>query len=109
MLAGERVTYAFHPTNRSLRNLLRNMLLAVRLVHRLRPAIIVSTGAGVGVPFCWIGRLGGVRVIFVESFTRIAEPSLSGRLVQPVAHRYLVQWEPLAERCTKAEHLGSVL
>ena len=108
MLADERVTYAFHPTNRNIGNLLRNLRLARRLMRDLRPAIVVSTGAGVGVPFCWLGRLYGVRVIFVDSFTRIEGPSLSGRLVQPVAHRYFVQW-PSLSGYGKAEYLGSVL
>ena len=109
MLAGERVTYAFHPTNRNIKNLLRNLRLAAGLIRQLRPGIIISTGAGVGVPFCWLGRLCGIRVIFVESLTRIDGPSLSGRLVQPIADRYFVQWPSLAERCPKGEYLGSVL
>ena len=38
------------------------------------PAVIVTTGAGVAVPFAWIGRLFGARVVYVESLTRIDAP-----------------------------------
>ena len=50
----------------------------------MRPAVIVTTGAGVAVPFAWIGRLLGARVVYVESLTRIEAPSLSYRLIRPV-------------------------
>jgi UDP-N-acetylglucosamine:LPS N-acetylglucosamine transferase len=109
LLAGERVFFAFHPTNRNVRNLLRNLVLAVRLVHRFHPRAIVSTGAGVAVPFCYIGRLFGARIVYVESFSRIHEPSLTGRLVHPVAHRFFVQWPELRPRYRKAEYRGTCL
>ena len=51
-----------------------------------RPAAgVVTTGAGVAVPFAWIGRLLGARVVYVESVTRIDRLSLSCRLIRPVA------------------------
>ena len=84
LLAGEEVVHAHSPTNRNVPNLLRNFVLALRVVRRLRPTVIVTTGAGVAVPFAWIGRLFGARVVYVESLTRIDRPSLSYRLIRPV-------------------------
>src|SRR4051794_1745491 len=98
LLADEEVTWAYHPTNRSAINLVRNTLLAYGLFRRLRPRAVVSTGAGVAVPFCYLARLFGARVIFIESFSRIEEPSLTARLVHPVAHRFFVQWPALESR-----------
>ena len=46
MLSGERVFYAYGPTERNLPNLLRNIGYAWTLVRRLRPKVIVTTGAG---------------------------------------------------------------
>jgi UDP-N-acetylglucosamine:LPS N-acetylglucosamine transferase len=109
LLADERVHFAHHPTNRNVPNLLRNLMLAFRLVRELRPQVVVSTGAGVAVPFCYIGRLFGAQVVYVESFSRIHEPSLSGRLVHPIAHRFFVQWPELLPRYSKAEYRGTCL
>ena len=109
LLAGERVTWAFYPTHRSVRNLLRNTLLAVRVLYQLRPRAIVTTGAGVAVPFCYVGRLFGSRVIFIETLARIDEGSLTARLVHPIAHRFFVQWPSLQDRFRKAEYEGSLL
>lgn len=107
LLAEEELVFAHHPTNRSVRNLIRNAVLAFRLVHRLRPAAVVTTGAGVAVPFCYVARAFGARVVYIESFSRISEPSLTGRLVHPVAHRFFVQWPELATRFRKAEYVGA--
>lgn len=108
LLVGEAVTYAFHPTNRNVRNLIRNTWLAFRLVRKLRPRAVVTTGAGVGVPFCYLGRLFGARIIYVESFARVTEPSLTGRLIHPIAHRFFVQWPELVARYRKAEAKGAL-
>jgi UDP-N-acetylglucosamine:LPS N-acetylglucosamine transferase len=108
LLAGEQVYFAHGPTNRNLRNLVRNLALAWRLLRQLRPRAIVTTGAGVAVPFAWIGRALGARVAYVESVTRMSEPSLSCRLIKPVASRVYVQWPELARNLHGARFLGSV-
>ena len=108
LLADEDVVYAHHPTNRNVGNLLRNLVLAVRVFRRVRPTAVVTTGAGVAVPFCWIGRLFGARIVFIESFSRITEPSLTARLVHPVAHEFFVQWPELQSRFDKAKYEGAL-
>lgn len=96
LLAEERVIHAFGPTNRNVKNLLRNARLAWTLLRAERPAAILTTGAGVAVPFAWLGRALGVTVLYVESVTRIEEMSLSGRMIRPVAEQVFVQWPELA-------------
>jgi UDP-N-acetylglucosamine:LPS N-acetylglucosamine transferase len=108
LLAGEDVVLAYAPTNRNVRNLVRNLLLAVRVCARRRPRAIVTTGAGVAVPFCYVGRVLGARVVYVESFSRILEPSLTARLVHPVATDFFVQWPALEARFRKAQHRGAI-
>jgi UDP-N-acetylglucosamine:LPS N-acetylglucosamine transferase len=107
LLAGEQVVYAHGPTNRNIPNLLRNLMLAFRLVRRMRPRVVVSTGAGLAVPFAWVGRLYGARIVYVESVTRIESPSLSLRLITPVVSRTYAQWPELAAR-VGARYVGSV-
>lgn len=109
LLAGERVTFGHGPTNRSLRNLVLNFGLAWRLLRRDRPDAILSTGAGLAVPFFLVGKLLGMRLVYVESVTRIETISLSGRLVYRLADRFFVQWPQAAEQLPRAEYAGSVL
>jgi UDP-N-acetylglucosamine:LPS N-acetylglucosamine transferase len=108
LLAGERVEHAFGPTNRNIKNLLRNLRLAVTVLRRERPAAILTTGAGVAVPFAWIGRMLGVSVFYVESVTRIEELSLSGRLIRPVAEQVFVQWPELAATSPRLRFAGNL-
>jgi beta-1,4-N-acetylglucosaminyltransferase len=108
LLRGERVLYAYGPTNRNLVNLVRNLALAWKLLRRLRPQVIITTGAGVAVPFCWLGRLQRARVVYVESLSRITTPSLSCRLIAPVATRVYGQWPEFAGAVRRARYAGSV-
>lgn len=96
LLRDERVVHAHGPTNRNVPNLLRNLRLAARVLRAERPSAILTTGAGVAVPFAWIGRLLGIPTVYVESVTRIEALSLSARMIAPVATRLYGQWPELA-------------
>jgi UDP-N-acetylglucosamine:LPS N-acetylglucosamine transferase len=108
LLADEQVIYAFYPTARNLGNLLRNLRLAWRTVREYGPDVILSTGAGLSVPFFIVGRLTRKRLVYVESFTRVNRPSLSGRLVYPLADAFFVQWQTTA-RHRRAQFVGSLV
>jgi hypothetical protein len=69
---------------------------------------VLTTGAGVAVPFAWLGRVYGARVVYVESFTRIEGPSLSCRMIAPVAERVYAQWPELARAMPAARYEGSL-
>jgi len=92
-LQGERVIRSYSPTTRSLRNLVRNLLLAVRTLRRERPALVVSAGAGVAVPFFVVARMLRIPTVFIEVYDRVDSPTLTGRLCGPFATRRIVQWE----------------
>jgi beta-1,4-N-acetylglucosaminyltransferase len=109
MLEGEEVVWAYWPTIRNVKNLVRNFLLALRVLRRVRPRVMLTTGAATAVPFAWAARLYGVRIVYVESVTRITDPSLSLRLIAPVASRVYVQWPELQERLPGSRYAGTVL
>jgi UDP-N-acetylglucosamine:LPS N-acetylglucosamine transferase len=102
-LTGETVHYAYGPTNRNPPNLFRNLLLAWQLIRQTRPDVIISTGAGVAVPFLILGKLLGSQTVFIESITRINTLSLSARLVLPFLTVLYVQWPQLQARYPQAE------
>jgi UDP-N-acetylglucosamine:LPS N-acetylglucosamine transferase len=92
LLERERVIFAFHPTTRNVINLVRNLGLAWRTVGRFRPAIVVSTGAGVAVPFFLVAKLRGAKTVYVEVFDRIDSATLTGRLCYPMSDVFALQW-----------------
>ena len=102
MLNGENVYWAYGPTNRNFVNLLRNLYLAYKVITTEKPQLVMSTGAGVAVPFIILAKLCGIKTAFIESFTRVKELSLSARLVLPFLDTLYVQWEELASKYSKA-------
>lgn len=108
LLEEERVLFAFHPTNRNLINFFRNLILAWSVLGRERPDMVLSTGAGVAVPFLLVGRVLGMKTVYVESVTRIRDLSLSGKLIYHFVHLFFVQWAELAARYPKSVYGGRV-
>ena len=108
-LAGERVYWCHHPTNRNLPNLARNTLLASRVLRKERPDLILSSGAAVAAPFAYLGRLQGSRFVFLEVVDRVASATLTGRLVEPAAAFVAVQWPEQARLYRKARVVGRVI
>ena len=108
-LQGERVYWCHHPTNRNMPNLLRNSLLAARVLWRERPGLVLSSGAAAALPYFWLAPLFGGRTVFIEVVDRIDSPSLTGRLVAPVATRVLVQWPEQTAFYPKATVVGPIL
>jgi len=82
---------------------------SLRILIIERPRIIVSTGADVTIPVCYLGRLLGAKVIFVESICRVTGLSLAGKIIYPLSNLFLVQWPRLLKKYRKAKYWGQVL
>lgn len=108
LLADEQAVYAYVPTARSIKNMLRNLWLAVVVIRKHRPNVLLATGGGVTVPLFVVGKLTGARLIYVESLTRVDGPSLTGRMVYPLVDRFFVQWPEAATR-SRMEFVGNLL
>ena len=65
-------------------------------VARVRPHVIISTGAAPGMIAFQLGRLVRARTIWVDSIANCEELSLSGRRAGRGADLWLTQWEHLA-------------
>ena len=92
-LGDDPVVFAHHPTTRNIPNLVRNVVLAWRVLRRERPDVVVTTGAGVALPFFLIAKVLGIRTVFIEVYDRIDSRSLTGRLCRPLSDLFLLQWE----------------
>lgn len=108
LLEGERMFPCHFPTNRNLKNLIKNTFLAWKILRREKPELIISSGAAVAVPFFYLGKLFGAKTVYIEVFDRIDAPTLSGKLVYPVTDKFIVQWEEMKKVYPKAVNLGSI-
>ena len=73
-----------------------------------KPDIIVSTGAGITIPICYLAKFFGKKVIYIESFSRVTSPSIAGKVAYPVSDLFLVQWEPLLKFYKRAVYGGPI-
>lgn len=108
LLNNEKMYRCYYPTNRNVKNLIRNTLLAVKILFKEKPDLIISSGAAVAVPFFYLGKLFGAKTIYIEVFDRIDAPTLTGKLVYPVTDKFIVQWEEMKKVYPKAINLGSI-
>ena len=76
-----------------------------------KPDIIVSDGGGeIAVPFCYIGKILGSKIIFIESLAKITTPTAAAKFINPIADLFLVQWKILLNKFgKKAKYWGSIL
>lgn len=109
LLEKEKVYWAFFPTNRNLFNLFRNCFVAIRVLFKEKPDIIISTGAGVAIPFFYLGKLMGKKLVFIEAYERIENPSLTGRIVYRITDAFILQWEEQKKFYPKGIVLGQLL
>ena len=70
LLKDEKMYSCYYPTNRNIKNLIRNTILAVKVLRKERPELIISSGAAVSVPFFYLGKLFGAKLIYIEVFDR---------------------------------------
>lgn len=108
LLRNEHVYPCYYPTNRSLKALIKNTRIAWKVLRKERPDLIISSGAAVSVPFFYLGKLFGAKLVYIEVFDRIHKPTLSGRLVYPITDKFVVQWEEQKKVYPKAVNLGSI-
>ena len=100
---GEKFVYLF-PT------MLDTILKAINILLKEKVDVIVSTGGEIAIPFCYIGKLLGAKIVYIESLCRITTTSGSGKIIYPIADLFLVQWKSLLKKYgRKAKYWGKVI
>jgi len=70
---------------------------AHRILKKEKPDVVITTGALIAYPFCILEKMRHGKVVYIESFARVKEPSLSGKLLHKHADLFIVQWEDMLE------------
>lgn len=74
---------------------LYNIMKSLIIVICRRPHIIISTGALAAVPMMVWTKIFGGKVIYIESFAKIDNPTVSGKIAYKFADQFYVQWEEM--------------
>lgn len=81
---------------------------ALKILKTEKPDCIITTGALIAFPFCILGKFFRKKVVYIESFARVHDRSLTGKLVYPFADLFLVQWESMLDVYPKAQYVGGI-
>lgn len=81
---------------------------ALRIVARIRPDVVISTGAAPGFFCILFGRMLGAKTLWIDSVANGEELSMCGKLSKRFAHECLTQWEHLSAR-PSPKYRGAVL
>ena len=88
--------------------MIRNTVVAWKVLRKDHPDLLISSGAAVAVPFFYLGKLFGAKLIYIEIYDRIDKPTMTGKMVYPIVDKFIVQWEEQKKVYPKAINLGSI-
>jgi UDP-N-acetylglucosamine:LPS N-acetylglucosamine transferase len=103
------IKFKYHTITDPRRNPLRLAITFFQTLYILlkeRPDVIISTGAGVTLSACYLGKLFGCKLIYVECAAQVTEPSWTGRLVYPITDLFIVQWRTLLKFYPRSKYGG---
>lgn len=87
---------------------LANIFLSLYFILKERPTTVITTGAGGAFPTCLFAKMLFRKVIYVESFAKLNNKSVTGRLVYHFADEFYVQWPEMKSVYPKSKYCGTV-
>jgi UDP-N-acetylglucosamine:LPS N-acetylglucosamine transferase len=85
-----------------------NIIKSVYLFFKYNPSLIYTTGTHTCVPMCIIAKVFRRKIIYVEVFDRIDNPTLTLRLLKNIADTIIVQHKEMLEKFPNAKYFGGV-
>jgi len=106
----KRVNYLVYGTRSNMLiypfKLIYNCFKSLFLYLKVRPKVIITTGAHSAGPMCCIGKIFGSKIIYIETFANSETKSVTGKLVYKFADLFIVQWEDMLKLYPKATFGG---
>lgn len=88
--------------------LIANCFKSLYFYIKIRPKYIITTGAHTAGPMCYIGKIFGSKIIYIETFANVSTKTVTGRMVYPIADLFIVQWPSMLKLYPKAVYKGSL-
>ncbi len=90
-------------------NYLLNFITAFKIIYKYKPSTIITTGSHTAIPFCYIGKAFGVRIIYILSYSKIKSKQKAANIIYPIADVFIVQWKSAQKNYPKSKFLGGGL
>jgi len=84
------------------------IIMTLRIFLIEKPDVVISTGALATIPICLIAKVTKRKLIFIESFSKINSPTLTGKIMYKFSDLFLIQWEELKRFYPNAKFGGGI-
>ncbi len=88
--------------------LLANCFISLYYFIKIRPKYIVTTGTHTAGPICYLGKIFGSKVIYIETMANISKKTITGKLIYPIADLFIVQWKSMLKLYPNAVYGGFI-
>ena len=96
---GDRISFLIYGTKKYpikyIFKFFANCFISLYYFFKYQPEVIVTTGTHTAVPMCYIAKIFGSKVIFIETFANRTTATVAGKLVYHIADTFVVQWEEM--------------
>lgn len=89
-------------------NILVNFFLSFSILMKFKPKVIITTGSHTAFPMCVLGKLMGIKIIYILSYARVNSKAKTANLVYPFSDLFLVQWESAQKLYPKSIYRGGL-
>lgn len=89
-------------------SLLINAFLSLKILIQHFPKAIITTGSHTAIPMCFLGKISGVKIIWILSYARINSRAFSADIIYPFADQFIIQWPGVQKFYKKAVYLGGI-
>jgi UDP-N-acetylglucosamine:LPS N-acetylglucosamine transferase len=107
--AGARALHFLIDPHTSLWKYAVNSLQSLWLMLKIRPRVVLTTGAGIAIPCSFIGKCIGCKLIYVETVASVDKLSKTGAFLYRHADLFIVQWPGLCAQYPRAVYGGCLL
>ena len=111
VIKGQKMYY-MHQVNRKEKGMIFWMIInsfkSIKLLIVEKPDVVITTGVLAMIPLCFLAKLFGKKLVYIESFAKITSPTQTGKLLYKYADRFYVQWESMKKFYPNAIYLGGI-
>ena len=109
---GDKISYLPYGTRKKIfRYIFIYMWLCIKTIYfyiKIKPQYIVTTGTHTAGPMCYLGKIFGTKIIYIETFANRNRKTATGKLIYPIADLFIVQWEEMLKLYPKAVYGGAI-
>ena len=88
--------------------LIWNFIKSLWIFVKEKPDAVITTGVLAMIPMSVIAKKCGKKLVYIESFAKVTDPTKTGEFLYKYADQFYVQWESMLEFYPNAIYLGGI-